>query len=357
MTFPIATTAQLSDDESSISSAASLDVELQQTPTLKFISVTNRLSLERDTGELIDTGGNFCMCNDLNMLVNVFSITPFGILIAATQQKSNPTCTHRGDFPIIPMVDGSIYYTPMHYSPTALDCILSPHAICTNSKGYLTRWTQEGQTSPPSCSVVFYNKHNKPAIKLDHQHRNGLFYTTTEATAIDHSGEDIDCSSNRTGKRIGLEEEALLDETSIHNRIDMPTNNPRRLQLEADLWQARLGHCGEWQLKAILQAVNGTPSQFQPHLFSTYNHYNRARIRKMPATKGKHPTRATDKQQRFYMDFGFLRASNFDYSKHDKSEDCIVRSFDGYNSYLLIVDEYTKFIWVFLCTSKEPPNK
>jgi hypothetical protein len=105
----------------------------------------------------------------------------------------------------------------------------------------------------------------------------------------------------------------------------------------------------------IPQAVNGTPSQFNPHPFSTYDHYNRARIRKIPATKGKHPSRATDKQQRFYMDFGFLRASKLDYSRPGDPEDRVIFSFDGYNSYLLIVDEYTKFIWVFLCSSKEPP--
>jgi hypothetical protein len=29
--------------------------------------------------------------------------------------------------------------------------------------------------------------------------------------------------------------------------------------------------------------------------------------------------------------------------------------FDGYNSYLLVVDESTKFTWVYLCESKEPP--
>ena len=33
----------------------------------------------------------------------------------------------------------------------------------------------------------------------------------------------------------------------------------------------------------------------------------------------------------------------------------MVTSFDGYNSYLLVVDESTKYTWVYLCTSKEPP--
>jgi hypothetical protein len=55
------------------------------------------------------------------------------------------------------------------------------------------------------------------------------------------------------------------------------------------------------------------------------------------------------------MDFGFLRASTFDYSRPDKSKDRVVTSFDGYNSYLLVVDESTKYTWVYLCASKEPP--
>jgi hypothetical protein len=55
------------------------------------------------------------------------------------------------------------------------------------------------------------------------------------------------------------------------------------------------------------------------------------------------------------MDFGFLRASNPDYSRPDKSNDRIVESIDGYTSYLLIVDEFTRHVWVFLCNSKEPP--
>ena len=93
-------TTDVSDEENSVSSAASLDFDPQPTPILRCISATTRVSVTGDTGELIDTGGNFCMCNDLTMLVNVFPITPFGISMAATQDKLEPTCTHRGDFPL-----------------------------------------------------------------------------------------------------------------------------------------------------------------------------------------------------------------------------------------------------------------
>jgi hypothetical protein len=146
--------------------------------------------------ELIDMGGNFCMCNDLSMLVNGQPIASFGISMAATQQKSDPNCTHHGDFPI-PMMDDSVYYTSMYYNPTASNCILSPQAICKSSNGYLTWWFQVSNTSPPSGNVIFYNKHDKPVIQLQLRHRNGLFYTATETMAIDNPWDDNYPSGHR----------------------------------------------------------------------------------------------------------------------------------------------------------------
>jgi hypothetical protein len=50
-----------------------------------------------------------------------------------------------------------------------------------------------------------------------------------------------------------------------------------------------------------------------------------------------------------------MRASTSDITRRDKSKDCVVQSYDGYSSYLLIVDEATCFVWVFLTNSKSPP--
>ncbi len=55
------------------------------------------------------------------------------------------------------------------------------------------------------------------------------------------------------------------------------------------------------------------------------------------------------------MDFGFMRASSSDYRKPNPKTDWVVQSWDGYSSYLLIVDEASRFMWVFLTKSKEPP--
>ena len=55
------------------------------------------------------------------------------------------------------------------------------------------------------------------------------------------------------------------------------------------------------------------------------------------------------------MDYGFMRASAADYSRPHKGTDRVVRSYDGYSSYLLIIDEASRYVWVFLTASKDPP--
>jgi hypothetical protein len=59
--------------------------------------------------------------------------------------------------------------------------------------------------------------------------------------------------------------------------------------------------------------------------------------------------------QRYFCDFGFIRSSTTDYSRPSPATDRIVHSVDGFNSYLLVVDEFLCYAWVFLCASKEPP--
>ena len=364
---------------------------------------------ESHRGELIDTGGNFNMTNRVDSLQNVTAVRPFSVDMAAKETASTSKCTHRGEFPL-KMNDGSTFFTPVFYNPSASETILSPEAICFNSRGLLTHWCQSGSTTSPFGSVSFFNKDGAELISLTLQKRNGLYYTTVDTMSVDsgpspsqsrseayvylHSHEDdpldeisLDCDDGCTPfcddyMSIPLPVSQPLPEfstpsvsptstpsmpTPLMPPLCIPTPKscrfspdrdefvPKTRQIEADLWQARLGHCCEWQLKVLPLSTEGTPARFYPHPFSSYDHYNKARIRKRPATRGKHPSRAVLRAQRKYMDFGFLRASTFDFARPDKLKDKVVESFDGYNSYLLIVDEFTKMIWIYLCKSKEPP--
>jgi hypothetical protein len=86
-------TVDTTDDDSSISSVGSVEVTTNAAPTIRHVSATTRVDFNT-SGDLIDTGGNFCMTNDLNVLVNVQRIAPFAISMAATQNKSDSQCTH-----------------------------------------------------------------------------------------------------------------------------------------------------------------------------------------------------------------------------------------------------------------------
>ncbi len=50
-----------------------------------------------------------------------------------------------------------------------------------------------------------------------------------------------------------------------------------------------------------------------------------------------------------------MRASAFNCSHPDKLKDRVVRSYDGYSSYLLVIDEASRMAWIFHTASKEPP--
>ena len=134
--------------------------------------------------------------------------------------------------------------------------------------------------------------------------------------------------------------------------LPRPTNHSK--QIEAELWAARLGFPAEWQLDVITEAADGLPAKFAQHPFSKHLEKADAGIAKKPV--GTTPTPVKERGQRFYAYFGFMRASTFDYAQPTPEQDRIVQSYDGFNSYLIIVDEVSRFVWVFLCRNKEPPT-
>ena len=56
--------------------------------------------------------------------------------------------------------------------------------------------------------------------------------------------------------------------------------------------------------------------------------------------------------QHFHMDFGFVRGSGYRI-KQEKAPN--ITSVDGFNSYFIIVDRVTIYIWIILTASKAPP--
>jgi hypothetical protein len=120
-----------------------------------------------------------------------------------------------------------------------------------------------------------------------------------------------------------------------------------------EVWLLHLRSPGVWQLDVLPQNVTGTLAVFKYHPFWFIDFKEQARIRKQAAQRLA--VRTPKQRQRFYMDLGFMQASTFDYSRHDKTNNRVVLSYDGFSAYLLIIDEASRYVWIFLTNSKSPP--
>lgn len=128
----------------------------------------------------------------------------------------------------------------------------------------------------------------------------------------------------------------------------------RRLtqRAEYELWHQRLGHAGQTVMQNLHKCVDGVINLGQQrHQFHKCDTCMRTKMKAAP--KRKHvDTIITKRGQQSHMDYGFVRGSDF---KEVNEKGSIVTSRDGYNSYLIIVDAYTRYTWVYLTSDKQPP--
>jgi hypothetical protein len=172
-------------------------------------------------------------------------------------------------------------------------------AICFNSQDFLTHWTQSGSTTADGGSISFFTKTGAEVLSLNLQKRNGLYYTPVTTIGVDSVDPSMVPSANFCifyHTPFGIDDDNIsldFDDVSLPSYpskrgppavnpccqpFSVPTPKssrssiddfvPKSKQIEADLWQARLGHCSDWQLKVLPMSVEGLPSHFQPHPFA-----------------------------------------------------------------------------------------
>ena len=285
------------------------------------------------SSSMADTGANVCITSDESILIDVVDIDPIPLGVAVKSSDITASLCSRKGFLQIPLLDGSYHYQPFLVNPNASDTILSPAHVMWSSHR-ITKWQQSGSKDPLVVdTLLFMDADGNDLLVLPLTSHNGLQYCSHD-TPPPHTPVVRSC----------ITYSACSNSTSS-------TSSKRAL--EAELWAARLGFCSEWQLAKIPLHADGTPTKFYPHPLRFVTHKEMARVRKQPA--GSDPDRAILPGQRFLMDFGFMRASASDYSSPNLETDRVVESFDGYVAYLIIVDEASKFVWIFPRKSKEPP--
>ena len=132
-----------------------------------------------------------------------------------------------------------------------------------------------------------------------------------------------------------------------------------------DLWHHRLGHPGTKIIEQFSDHTIGVP-KLKPHKFYNCALCSRCKFhsRHIPALSQSKsiintiyeimPMNeiATTIGQHLHMDFGFVRGSDWSMKTNDGK---LVTSVDKYRAYLLVVDSYSRYIWIFLTRDKTPP--
>ena len=304
-------------------------------PTIPKVSLapSSRVS----TFTLADSGSNVCLTNDLSILEDVHDIPPSPLDVALVSD-TGPMCTKSG-FVTFQFTDGTVHRQPFLYNAKASETILSPQHI-TKLCPHISTWVQGGSGDGSESGYLFFYGLDRSTVvmSLPLVRRNGLYYY--------HLHGDVATD--------GLAQHPPLLDTGFRvNKVSRPVSATE--QITSELWAARLGYCGTDQLSLIPTHTAGTPSVFKCHPFRFLDVKEDARIQRQP--RGDMDESVLKNGEQFHMDFGFIRASSNDYGVTPPSnpDDRVVYSFDGYSSYLLIMDRRSKRGWIFLRKSKEPP--
>jgi len=272
--------------------------------------------VRRTSTSLLDAGANICLTGDLQLLIDIVKIPPLPISVAITGDAPSldDCCTRRGYLPL-QLSDGTTHWQLCFYCKNAVETIISPQAILESSNVFAS-WTQTGFKDGRPGQIRFDSHDGLLTMRLDLDQRDGLYYCPTDVFTVDRSPV-----RGPSALRIAT---PLVPNTTRRPSRFTPTSKSK--QVESEVWLLCLGSPGVHQLDALWKQA-----------------------------AQRSAVRTTERRKRFYIDFGFMRPSAADYLQPHKGTDRVVRSYDGYTSYLLVIDEASRYVWVFLTASKTPP--
>ena len=284
-------------------------------------------------------------------------------------------CTKRGYLPL-QLLDGSTHWQLCFYCKNAVETIISPQAILENIDVF-SSWTQTGFKHGRPGQIRFDSHDGLLTMKLTLEFHDGLYYCPTDVFTVDiapvrrpainrtytnpptvvhHPRVRFSIPTPKMAHNTEVPTATWVSTPILHNTTRRPSRyspTSKSKQVESEVWLLRLGSPGVPQLDTLPGNTTGLPSISEYHPFRFIDFKEQARIRKQAAQRSA--VRTTNRRKRFYMDYGFMRASTANFSQPHKGTDRVVWSYDGYSSYLLIIDEASRYVWVFLTASKDPP--
>ena len=288
-------------------------------------SITKILSIKMDLQQQMDSGANKNVTNDRRIIRNCSKITPIPIFGIGTDDAACHI-TEKG-VTTLETTDGTDIDIIMYFSRNCSGTIISPNAIVRDNQTF-TSWTQTSHLDTGSATICFYHRTDFTKNKTLLMHmRNDLWY-------LNQSYKNMIHAANKLQMCI-LQDDTAISPFLIH-KLDKST--------EYELWHQRLLHPGHTAMDQIDKCTTGIPHlhRHPMHKCSICHEMNITKT----SSKSKPKTPTTKFAEQFQMDFGFMSA------REGKE---LIRSHDGYNCYLLIVDLFTRYLWIFLSKNKHPP--
>ncbi len=251
--------------------------------------------------KMMDSDANICVTGILGILVDIKVIHPLPISVATSTNhfSLNACCTKKGLIHLT-LTNGSTYYQECYYCKNATETIISPDAILQSSNT-LVSWYQEGHKQDGPGSICFTSKSGLYSITLSLEKHKGLYYCPTDMFTI---SSDSAHPNHLAIKHIALPATQAIPLCRRDCRYQPVNQNSFP---ESELWMQLLGTPGEDQLSLLPTCVMGIPSNLQHHPFHFIDWREEAGIQKQAAQCSAE--RTTEARRRYYMDFGFMRAS------------------------------------------------
>jgi deoxyuridine 5'-triphosphate nucleotidohydrolase len=308
------------------------------------------------SGDQSDTGANCNATPFLHKLRNLVWIK--STTLNSAEAGSSMEVLAMGQYDLT--CDNECLTITMFYCPSLANTIISPTTVAEQHKDRFIGFHQYANMDQRSGFIVLAAREGYDNIRWNLALKNGLWYHSNNSKAVHHILKlttDLPDSSDP--------EHAL--------QISALSNAARY-----ELWHQRLAHAGTWVLENCHKHCIGIPklngnsfykcpscmsgklsTKQNPKKTATlgteidYNHYHHTstdavvneyldEIHLPDAEPGQH----------FHMDFGFVSGFEEDGNPTLRKN---TTSIDGYRSYLLIVDRKTRYMWVHLSTTKEPP--
>ncbi len=302
----------------------------------------NKLQRNESRPSQSDSGANRVVTDDITKLLEVRNIDPVPMSGCNKDDDSAIVCTAIGKLPIQTM-SGEILYVTCYYSEEVDGTIISPTAICSQYRDRFYGWMQYANCRNKKGTITLLGDNDEDNEIFEVYSNNDLWFHEPHTI-----GPVLDCP-----------------------KLNRLLSNAARYEL----WHQRTAHSGQKTMEILHNHADGVPKLKGNAFYRCPSCMSGKLATKQPigvkSKKHQRPVEPTDRPpdeddkdemylpeaqpgQHLHMDFGFVRGSDF----NDKTNSGqTVTSIDGKRAYLAIIDRSSRYMWVFITSSKQPPLK